>query len=148
MSLKSTIQTDMKTALKQGEKFRLSVIRMLLAAIQTREIDERRELNNTELLAVVEKQIKQRRDSASQYADAGRKESEEQELKEAEILNSYLPEPLDEAALNALIEEVVAATGATSLKDMGKVMAAIRDQAQGRADMGAISAKIKARLAS
>ena len=147
MSLKEQIKSDMKAAMRAGEKQRLSVIRMLLAAIQSREIDARTELADNEVLQVVEKLIKQRKDSAKQYADAGREDREQQELGEAEQLQDYLPEQLSEAELTALLDEVIAATGASSMKDMGQVMAALRDKAQGRADMGSLSALVKSRLA-
>jgi uncharacterized protein YqeY len=146
MSLKAQIQSDMKTAMKAREKERLSVIRMLLAAIQMREIDERSELSDADILQVVEKLIKQRKDSASQFADAGRPEREAQELSEAEMLKGYLPEQLGAAELETLVGNIIESTGAASMKDMGKVMAEVRAQAQGRADMGALSALVKGRL--
>ncbi|MDG1462149.1 MAG: GatB/YqeY domain-containing protein [Gammaproteobacteria bacterium] len=147
MSLKNQIKSDMKDAMRASDKQRLSVIRMLLASIQKREIDERRDLDEAELIAVIEKQIKQHRDSANQYTDAGRDDRAAAELSEAKVLSAYLPEPLSDAELDALIERVVNDTGASSMKDMGKVMATIKSEAQGRADMGALSGKIKARLA-
>jgi uncharacterized protein YqeY len=146
MSLKAQIQSDMKTAMKAREKERLSVIRMLLAAIQMREIDERSELSDADILQVVEKLIKQRKDSANQFADAGRPEREAQELSEAEMLKGYLPEQLGAAELETLVGNIIESTGAASMKDMGKVMAEVRAQAQGRADMGALSALVKGRL--
>lgn len=136
----------MKTALKAGEKERLSVIRMLLAAIQSKEIDERAELSDNDVLQVVEKLIKQRKDSARQFADAGRSDREAQELAEAEILQAYLPEQLSAAELEALVSDIIAATGAQGMKDMGKVMGQLKDKAQGRADMGTLSALVKSRL--
>ena len=136
----------MKTALRGGEKLRLSVLRMLLAAIKQREIDRRRELEEAEVMQIVDKQIKQRRESATQFADAGHGELAQQENDEAEILKAYLPEPLSESACTALVDEVINATGAASMKDMGKVMAEVRTRAQGRADMAALSALVKARL--
>ena len=147
MSLKAQIQSDMKAAMKAGEKDRLSVIRMLLAAIQTREIEDRSELSDADVMQVVEKLIKQRKDSARQFADAGRPEREAQELSEADILQGYLPEQMTETELAALVDKIIASTGAASMKDMGKVMAEMRAQAQGRADMGALSALVKSRLA-
>jgi len=146
MSLKAQIQSDMKTALKAGEKERLSVIRMLLAAIQSKEIDERAELSDNDVLQVVEKLIKQRKDSARQFADAGRPDREAQELAEAEILQAYLPEQLSAAELEALVSDIIATTGAQGMKDMGKVMGQLKDKAQGRADMGTLSALVKSRL--
>ena len=137
----------MKTALKGGEKERLSVIRMLLAAIQSKEIDERSELSDNDVLQVVEKLVKQRKDSAKQFADAGRPEREAQELAEAELLQTYLPEQMDSAELEALVDEIITATGASGMQDMGKVMGQLKARAQGRADMGALSALVKGRLA-
>ena len=147
MSLKAQIQSDMKTALKGGEKERLSVIRMLLAAIQSKEIDERAELTDNDVLQVVEKLIKQRKDSAHQFAEAGRADREAQELREADILQAYLPEQLSPAELEALVTEIITATGAEGMKDMGKVMGQLKEKAQGRADMGSLSALVKSRLA-
>jgi uncharacterized protein YqeY len=146
MSLKENIRSDMKAAMKAGEKERLSVIRMLLAAIQTREIEARGDLDDNEVMAIVEKSIKQRKDSAKQFADAGRPERETQELGEAEILQGYLPEQLSAAELEALVDEIVTATGAAGMQDMGKVMGQLKAKAQGRADMGALSALVKSRL--
>jgi len=146
-TLKAQIQSDMKQALKAGEKERLSVIRMLLAAIQSREIEDRQDLDDNTILQVTEKLIKQRKDSAQQYADAGRADREAQELAEAEILKAYMPEQLGEAELEALVNEVIEATNAVSMQDMGKVMGMIKEKAQGRADMGALSALVKSRLA-
>ena len=147
MALKAQIQSDMKTALKAGEKDRLSVIRMLLAAIQTREIENRGDISDAEVLQVVEKLIKQRKDSAQQFADAGRSDREAQELSEAEMLQAYLPEQLSEAELNQLVAEIIDSTGAASMKDMGKVMAELRNRAQGKADMSVLSALVKGKLA-
>jgi uncharacterized protein YqeY len=147
MSLKEQIRSDMKDAMRAGEKDRLSVIRMLLAAIQTREIETREDLSDNEVMQIIEKLIKQRKDSAKQFADAGRDERAAQELSEGEQLQAYLPEQLSEAELTSMLDEILAATGASSMKDMGKVMAALREQAQGRADMGALSALVKSKLA-
>lgn len=146
MPLKERIESDMKAALRGGDKLRLTTLRMLIAAIKQREIDERRGLDNNDLLAIVGKQIKQRRESAAQFADGGRPDLEQQEISEAEILQTYLPEPLSEAEIEALVNEVIAATGAAGMRDMGKVMAAIRPKVQGRADMSALSALVKGRL--
>ncbi len=147
MSLKEQIRSDMKVALKAGEKERLSVIRMLLAAIQTREIDDREELSDNTVLQVTEKLIKQRKDSAKQYADAGRADREAQELAEAEILKAYMPEQLADSELEAMVVDVIESTGASGMQDMGKVMGILKEKAQGRADMGALSALVKNRLA-
>jgi len=148
MSLKTTIQTDMKAAMKSGEKDRLGVIRMLLAAIQSREIEVRGVLSDADVTQIVEKLIKQRKESARQFADVGRPERATQELAEAEILQGYLPEQLSPAELDAILTDVIAATGAAGMKDMGKVMAELRTRAQGRADMAALSAIVKSRLAA
>jgi uncharacterized protein len=144
--LKQHIQDDMKGALRAGEKRRLGVIRLILAAIQQREVDERIELDDTQVLAVLDKMVKQRRDSVSQYSAAGREDLVEVERYEIEVCQGYLPQALTEAEIAALIDAAVAATGAAGMKDMSRVMAQIRPQAQGRADMGAISALIKQRL--
>jgi len=147
MSLKDRITADMKTAMKAGDKDRLGVIRMALAAIKQREVDERRELTDADVLAAVEKMVKQRRESVAQYESGGRADLAAKENREIGVLSEYLPEPLSDDELAALIDAAIAETGAESLRDMGKVMAKIRDEAQGRADMGAVSARVKARLA-
>lgn len=148
-ALKEQIQADMKAALRAGEKERLGVIRMLLAAIQSREIDARGEaLSDQDILQVVEKLIKQRKDAAQQYADADRPDREAQELAEAELLQVYMPEQLSEAELTAMVDEIIAVTGASSMKDMGAVMGQLKERAQGRADMGSMSGLVKARLSA
>ena len=146
MSLKDRIQDDMKAAMRAKDKQRLGAIRLILAAIKQREVDERIELNEVQTLAVLEKMIKQRRESLAQYQNAGRADLADQEAFEIELIQAYLPAPLSEAELDALIVHAIAATGAQSVRDMGKVMAAIKDQAQGRADMAAVSARVKARF--
>jgi uncharacterized protein YqeY len=146
-SLKDTIRTDMKAALRAGDKPRLTAVRMLLAAIQRREVDERSELDDSSVMQVIEKLVKQGNESAKQFAAGGRDDLVAKERAEIEILKAYLPEPLSEANLDALISEVIESTGAASIRDMGKVMSAIRGQAQGRADMGTVSARVKAKLA-
>ena len=138
----------MKDAMRAKDKERLSVIRMLLAAIQSREIEERGELSDANVLAVVEKLVKQRKDSARQFADAGRADREAAELAEADMLQGYLPEQLSEAEIAAVVDEVVAATGASGMQDMGKVMGQLKAKAQGRADMGSLSALVKAKLSA
>jgi len=149
MSLKAQIQSDMKDAMRAKAKDRLSVIRMLLAAIQTREIEERIDaLPDQDVLAVIEKLVKQRKDSAKQFADAGRDDREAAELAEAQMLQAYLPEQMSDADVAALVDEVVAATGATGMQDMGKVMGQLKAKAQGRADMGQLSALVKAKLSN
>ena len=147
MSLKDQIKADMKDAMRARDKERLSVIRMLLASIQRREIDDRKDLNDVEILSVIEKQVKQHRDSATQFKDAGRDERADAELAEAGMLLGYLPAPLSDNEINALIDQVIGETGASGMQDMGKVMGIIKTKAQGRADMGSLSGKIKARLA-
>lgn len=132
--------------MKAGEKDRLVVLRMLTAAIKQREVDERIELDDTQVLTVLEKMIKQRRESIAQYEKGGRDDLAAREAAEIEVLQPFLPEPLDEAEIEALIEAAITETGATSIRDMGKVMAHIKPQVQGRADMGAVSGRIKARL--
>lgn len=144
--LKQHIKDDMKNALKAGDKRRLGVVRLILAAIQQREVDERIELDDTQVLAVLDKMVKQRRDSVSQYSAAGREDLAEVERYEIEVCQGYLPQALTEAEIATLIDAAIAATGAAGMKDMSKVMAQIRPHAQGRADMGAISALIKQRL--
>jgi uncharacterized protein len=138
----------MKQAMRSGDKARLGTIRMALAAIQQREVDERVELDDTAVLAVIEKMIKQRRESVDQYRAGGREDLAAKEAAEIELLSGYLPEPLDDAELAAMIDAAVAETGATSMKDMGRVIAQLRAQAQGRADMAVVSARVKARLGS
>ncbi|AGA89403.1 hypothetical protein Thimo_0554 [Thioflavicoccus mobilis 8321] len=146
--LKPRIQDDMKAAMKAGDKRRLGVIRLILAAIKQREVDERIELDDSQTLAVLDKMVKQRRDSVAQYEQAGREDLAEVERYEIEVCQQYLPEALDEQALADLVAQAIAATGAGSMKDMGKVMAELRPQVQGRADMGAVSAMVKQRLGS
>jgi len=148
MSLKDRIQDDMKIAMRAKDKQRLGAIRLILAAIKQREVDERIELSETQVLAVLEKMLKQRRESLAQYQSAGRADLAAQEVFEIELIQSYLPAPLSEAELDALIGQAIATTGAQSVRDMGKVMALIRDQAQGRADLAAVSARVKAHFGS
>jgi uncharacterized protein YqeY len=147
MPLKDKIQDDMKAAMRSGDKERLAVIRMLLAAIKQREVDERTETTDTHVLQILEKLVKQRRESAAQYAAGNRPDLEQKELAEAELLKAYLPQPLDAAELDALITRVIADTGAASMKDMGRVMAALRSEAQGRVDFGQVGERVKALLA-
>ena len=146
MSLKDRIQDDMKAAMRARDKQRLGAIRLILAAVKQREVDERIELNDAQVLAVLEKMLKQRRESLAQYQSAGRADLAAQEAFEIDLIQAYLPTPLSEAELDALIARAIAATGAQSVRDMGKVMAAIKDQARGRADMAAVSARVKARF--
>ena len=147
MSLKARVNEDMKAALRGGDKLRLGTIRMLMAAVKQREVDDRREMSDAEVLQIVEKLIKQRRESAVQFASGGRTDLEAKELAEARILADYLPAQLDEAEIRALLDEAIRATGAAGMKDMSKVMSALRPKVQGRADMSEISNLVKARLA-
>jgi uncharacterized protein YqeY len=146
VTLKERITEDMKTAMRSGEKERLGVIRMLQAAIKQREVDERITLDDAQVLAVLEKMLKQRRESIAQYESGGRADLAAKEAAEIAVLQVYMPAQLSEAELDALIAAAIAQTGATSIKDMGKVMALVKSQAAGRADMGAVGARIKARL--
>jgi len=146
MSLKERITDDMKAAMRSGEKERLGLIRMITAGIKQREVDERITLDDGQVLAVLEKMIKQRKESLVQFKAGNRQDLADKEAAEIVLLQSYLPSQLSDADIDALIKEAVAATGAAGIKDMGKVMAFIKGKAQGRADMGAVGAKIKARL--
>ncbi|MCX8049092.1 MAG: GatB/YqeY domain-containing protein [Methylohalobius sp.] len=147
MSLKQRIQEDMKAALKGGDKPKLSAVRLILAAIKQREIDERVELDDSQVLAVLDKMAKQRRESISQFAAAGRSDLVEQEEAELEVIQSYLPQPLTEAEVDALIQSAVTETGAQGIQDLGRVMAKLKPHLQGRADLSLVSAKVKAMLA-
>lgn len=147
MSLKETLQQDMKTAMRAGDKRRLAVIRLINAAIKQREVDERIELDDTQVTAVLDKMAKQRRESIEQYEKAGRTDLAEQETFELEVVKHYLPEQLADSEIDSMIAEAIAATGAASMKDMGKVMGQLKAKLAGRADMGAVSARIKSRLA-
>ena len=146
--LKQKLTDDMKAAMRAKDKQRLGVVRLALAAIKQREVDERTELDDTQVLAVIDKMVKQRRDSAQQYTDAGRQELADQENYEIGVLQEYLPAALDETELDELINKAIADTGAASMKEMGKVMGILKPQVQGRADMGAVSQRIKALLGS
>jgi uncharacterized protein YqeY len=136
----------MKAAMKGGDKPRLGVIRLILAAIKQKEVDERIELNDEHVLAILDKMVKQRRDSITQYEDAGRTELADQEKFEIGVIQGYLPEQLDEAAILEMIDEAIASTGASSMKDMGKLMGILKPKLQGRADMGQASGLIKKKL--
>jgi uncharacterized protein YqeY len=146
MSLKERIQQDMKDAMRAAAKPRLATIRLILAAIKQKEVDERKNLDDVEVTLVLDKMVKQRRESISQFEAAGRTDLVDQEAAELAVIQAYLPEPLSERELHALIDEAMAQSGAASIKDMGKVMALLKPKLQGRADMGAVSASIKARL--
>jgi uncharacterized protein YqeY len=146
MALRDRITEDMKSAMRAGEKARLATIRLMLAAIKQREVDERITLDDPQVLGVLEKMVKQRREAITQFASGGRADLVAKETAEIEVLQGYLPAQMSPAELEALITEAIAATGASSIKDMGKVMAAVKPKAQGRADMGAVSARIKQKL--
>ena len=146
MSLKTRISDDMKSAMKAGDKDRLKVVRLIMAAIKQVEVDKRIELDDTAVLGVLEKMVKQRRDSVEQFQQGNRDDLAQIELGEIEVLEQYLPEQLSAAELDAMIDEVISATGAETIRDMGKVMGAIKAQAAGRADMGAVGARVKAKL--
>jgi hypothetical protein len=144
--LKTTINEDMKTAMRAKDKERLGVIRLILAAIKQQEVDTRTAMDDTAVLAVLDKMLKQRRDSISQYEAAGRDDLAQKEQFEVEVIQRYMPEALSEAELEQLIKEAIAASGAQSMKDMGKIMNELRPKVQGRADMGLVSQKVKALL--
>jgi uncharacterized protein YqeY len=146
MALKDRITEDMKTAMRAGEKERLATIRLILSAIKQREVDERIALDDTQVLAVVEKMVKQRKEAITQFEAGGRADLVSKEQAEIAVLQTYLPAQMSDAELDALIAEAIASTGAASIKDMGKVMGAVKAKAQGRADMGAVSARIKQKL--
>ena len=148
MLLKDRIREDMKAAMRGGDKRRLGVIRLILAAIKQREVDDRTELDDGQVTAVLDKMVKQRRESQAQYEQAQRADLAEQEAYEITVLQQYLPAPLSDAEIAQLIEAAISETGASSMKDMGKVMGILRPRLAGRADMGAVSAQIKARLGS
>jgi uncharacterized protein YqeY len=145
-TLKERITEDMKAAMRASEKERLSTIRMVQAAIKQREVDERILLDDTQVIAVLEKMVKQRKESIVQFEQGGRQDLADKEKSEIVLLQAYLPSPLSDADVDALIKDAIASTGATSVKDMGKVMGVVKSKAAGRADMGAISARIKAAL--
>jgi uncharacterized protein YqeY len=146
MTLKDRITDDMKGAMRAGEKERLGTIRLVLAGIKQREVDERITLDDTQVLAVLEKMVKQRKEAISQFESGGRADLVAKEQAELAVLQTYLPTQLSEAEVDALIAEAIASAGATSVKDMGKVMGLVKAKAQGRADMGVVSARIKQKL--
>jgi len=145
-TLKERITDDMKAAMRSGEKERLGLIRMITSAIKQREVDERIMLDDTQVLSVLEKMIKQRKESLVQFQAGNRQDLVDKESAEITLLQGYMPSQLSGAEIDALINEAVAATGASSIKDMGKVMGLIKAKAQGRADMASVGAKIKAKL--
>ena len=146
MTLKERITEDMKGAMRAGEKERLGTIRLVLAAIKQREVDERITLDDVQVLAVLEKMIKQRKEAITQFESGGRADLVAKEQSELSVLQTYLPAQLSDAELDALIAEAVTSSGATTIKDMGKVMALVKAKAQGKADMGVVSARIKQKL--
>jgi uncharacterized protein YqeY len=146
--LKARLTEDMKTSLKGGDKARLAAIRLVLAAIKQREVDERITLDDAQVLHVLEKMLKQRRDSVAQYEAAQREDLAEQERYEIGVIEAYLPAQLSDAELDTLVQACIVDAGANSPRDMGKVMALLNERAAGRADMGALSQRVKARLAS
>ena len=146
MSLKERITQEMKDAMRSGEKERLGYIRMLQAAIKQREVDERITLDDTQVLSVIEKMIKQRREAIAQFEAGGRADLAAKELAEVALLQTYMPEPLSQADVEALVAEAITETAAATVKDMGKVMALVKTRAAGRADMSAVSAIIKSKL--
>jgi hypothetical protein len=146
LTLKERVQEDMKAAMRAAERERLATVRMILAAIKQREVDERILLEDNQVLAVLEKMVKQRKESIAQFEAGGRADLAAKERAELEVIHAYLPAQLSESELDGLIESAVAETGAASIKDMGKVMGIIKVKAQGRADMAAVGARIKARL--
>ncbi|MDJ0890414.1 MAG: GatB/YqeY domain-containing protein [Gammaproteobacteria bacterium] len=148
-TLKQRIVEDMKAAMRARDKERLAAVRLITAALKQVEVDERlASIDDVRTLAVLQKMLKQRRDSIAQYTKANRQDLADREAYEVAIIESYMPEPLGDAELEQLIEAALGDTGAESMRDMGKVMAKLKDRVQGRADMGAVSAKVKNRLAS
>ncbi|MCK4864790.1 MAG: GatB/YqeY domain-containing protein [Gammaproteobacteria bacterium] len=145
-ALKTRINDDVKTAMRSKDKERLGTLRLLTAAIKQIEVDKRIELDDEQVVAVIEKMLKQRKDSIEQFEKAGRNELAEIEIKEVAILKEFMPEQMSDADVDALIDEAIASTGAEAMKDMGKVMGILKPQLAGKADMGAVSAKIKAKL--
>ena len=148
MTLKNRLQDDMKTALKSKDKDRLGTIRLILAAVKQREVDERINLDDAAIITVLDRMAKQRRESISQFQNAGRTDLADKEEFELAVIQSYLPAALSDAELDQLIEAAMTESGASSIRDMGKVMALIKPKAQGRADMSALSARVKARLSA
>ena len=146
MSLKGKVTEDMKSAMKAGDKDRLRAVRLILAAIKQIEVDQRIELDDAAVLSILDKMVKQRRDSVEQFQKGGRDDLVNIELAEIAVIETYLPEQLSDEELDALINEVISSTGAESIRDMGKVMGQIKSKAAGRADMGAVGAKVKTRL--
>jgi uncharacterized protein YqeY len=147
MSLKATLQEEQKAAMRAKDKFRLGTLRMLLAAVKQVEVDERITLDDERILSIIVKQVKQRKDAAEQFLAAERHDLADTELAEIEILETFLPKALSEQEVASLIEAAIAQSGAAGMQDMGKVMGILKPQVQGRADMGAISAAVRSKLA-
>ena len=148
MSLKARIQEDVKSAMRAQQREQLAALRLLTAAIKQKEVDERIELNDEQVLAVLDKMVKQRRESLEQFRQAGRDDLADKEQFELDLIQTYLPEPLSEQELAELIRAAIAEVGASTIRDMGSVMGALQSQVQGRADMKAVSQAVKAQLAS
>jgi len=146
VGLKERITDDMKAAMRAGEKDRLATIRLVLAAVKQIEVDERITLDEARMLAVLDKMVKQRKESIAQFESGGRADLVAKEAAELAVIQAYLPAQLSDAELDALIAEAIASTGATTIKDMGKVMGVVKSKAAGRADMGAVGARIKQKL--
>jgi len=146
MTLKEQIQDDMKAAMRAGEKERLGTIRMILAGIKQREVDERIQLDDAQVLSVLEKMIKSRKESLVHFQSGGRQDLIDKETAEINLIQGYLPTQLSDAEIDALIAEAIKSTGAASVKDMGKAMGVIKSKAQGKADMAVVGAKLKAKL--
>jgi uncharacterized protein len=146
MTLTERIQDDMKAAMRAGEKVRLGTIRMILAGIKQREVDERIQLDDAQVMSVLEKMIKSRKESLVHFESGGRADLIAKEAAEIILIQSYLPAQLSDAEIDALIAEAIAGTGATTVKDMGKAMGAIKSKAQGKVDMAVVGAKLKAKL--
>lgn len=145
-TLKSRLQGAVKQAMRDGDRARLGTLRMVMAAIQQLEVDERRELDDAEVLAVLDKQVKQRRESVEQYRGGGRDDLADREEAEIRVLTEFLPRPLTDEELDEFISQSIEESGAESIRDMGKVMGILKPRVQGRADMGEVSRKVKARL--
>lgn len=144
--LKERIQADVKDAMRARDKERLATLRMITAGLQQKEVDDRVELDDAAVLALLDKMAKQRRESIEQYEQGGRDELAQRERAELAVIESYLPQPLSDAELDALVTEAITATGAAAMADMGRVMGELKPRVQGRADMGEVSARVKARL--
>lgn len=146
MSIKAQLAESTKTAMKSGEKEKLLVLRMVNAAIKQREVDERIELDDAQTLAVIDKMVKQRKDAQQQFSDAGRTDLADKEAFEIDVIQTFLPKPLDDSELDALVSAAVAEVGESGMQAMGKVMAILKPQVAGRADMGALSQLVKSKL--